>query len=133
MRLRAIYSEEARKPYPIAILIDVVGVLLVPGVFLAFRYGLELTTPWMTAISIGLGLVLCCVMIGLGSIVEDVHDIMTHTIGYVVEEDEALSETDLTAAYEGYADALGEEAEYAEEAEDSGDGQPDPEGEAPEA
>ncbi len=85
MRFRAILEEQARKRYPLSILMYVVGVLVIPGAYLVARFGFDLTTPRWTVISIGIGLFLCCVMLGLGSIVEDMHDIMMHTVGYDLE------------------------------------------------
>ena len=86
MRLRATFYDEALRLYPLAVLINVVGVLLVPGMFCLFRFGLLLTSLRWTLISIGLGLVACCLMLAIGSIVEDVHDIKMHTMCFDLEE-----------------------------------------------
>ena len=86
MRLRATFYDEALRLYPLAVLINVVGVLLVPGMFCLFRFGLLLTSLRWTLISIGLGLVACCLMLAVGSIVEDVHDIKMHTMCFDLEE-----------------------------------------------
>ena len=86
MRLRATFYDEALRLYPLAILINVVGALLVPGMFCLFRFGLLLTSLRWTLISIGLGLVACCLMLAVGSIVEDVHDIKMHTMCFDLEE-----------------------------------------------
>ena len=86
MRLRATFYDEALRLYPLAVLINVVGALLVPGMFCLFRFGLLLTSLRWTLISIGLGLVACCLMLAVGSIVEDVHDIKMHTMCFDLEE-----------------------------------------------
>ena len=86
MRLRATFYDEALKPYPLAVLINIVGVLMVPGMFLLFRFGFNLASARWTFVSIALGLIACCVMLGLGSLVEDVHDIKMHTMCFDVEE-----------------------------------------------
>ena len=44
MRLRATFYDEALKLYPLAVFINVIGVLLVPGMFCLFRFGLLLTS-----------------------------------------------------------------------------------------
>ena len=86
MRLRATFYDEALKLYPLAVLINVVGVLLVPGMFCLFRFGLLLSSLRWTFVSIGLGVIACCVMLALGSLVEDVHDIKMHTMCFDLEE-----------------------------------------------
>ncbi len=85
MRFKAILAEEARKRYPLSILLMVIGVLAIPFPYLFVHFGLELTTVWWTVLSIGLGVILGCVIIGLGSLVEDVHDISMHTVGFDLE------------------------------------------------
>ena len=85
MRFKAILAEAARKRYPLSILLMVIGVLAIPFPYLFVHFGLELTTVWWTILSIGLGVILGCVIIGLGSLVEDVHDISMHTVGYDLE------------------------------------------------
>ena len=85
MRFKAILAEAARKRYPLSILMFVVGVLAIPFSYLFVRFGLELTSPWWTVLSIGVGLIVGCALIGLGSLVEDIHDISMHTVGYDVE------------------------------------------------
>ncbi len=106
MRLRATFYDEALKPYPLAVLINIVGILLVPGMFLLFRFGLALVSTRWTLVSIGLGLIACCIMLALGSLVEDVHDIKMHTMCFDVEE--PLPET--VAAAEKAATEAAEEA-----------------------
>ncbi len=86
MRLRATFYDEALRPYPLAVLINIVGILLVPGTFCLFRFGLLLNSMRWTFVSIGVGLIACCVMLALGSLVEDVHDIKMHTMCFDVEE-----------------------------------------------
>ena len=85
MRFKAILAEAARKRYPLSILLMVVGVLAIPFTYLFVHFGLELTSLWWTVLSIGLGVVIGCAMIGLGSLVEDIHDISMHTVGYDLE------------------------------------------------
>ena len=85
MRFKAILAEVARKRYPLSILIIVVGVLVIPFNYLFVHFGLELTSTWWTVLSIGVGVVVGCSMIGLGSLVEDIHDISMHTAGYDLE------------------------------------------------
>lgn len=109
MRFKAILAEEARKRYPLSILLMVIGVLAIPFPYLFVHFGLELTSMWWTVLSIGLGVILGCVIIGLGSLVEDVHDISMHTVGFDLELGEADEE-----AYEDAPEA--EDAEAAEAA-----------------
>lgn len=98
MRFKAILEQEARKLYPISILIFVVGLLQIPGSYLLVHFALGLKTVWWTVLSILFGLLVCCLMTGLASIVEDIHDIKMHTAGYDMEfseyeyEDEDLPE-----------------------------------------
>jgi len=95
MRFKAILAEEARKRYPLSIMLFVVGVLVIPFSYLFVRFGLELTSTWWTVLSIGIGLIVGSALIGLGSLVEDIHDISMHTVGFDLElgelpEDEAM-------------------------------------------
>ena len=117
MRFKAILAEAARKRYPLSILLMVVGVLAIPFTYLFVHFGLELTSLWWTVLSIGLGVVIGCAMIGLGSLVEDIHDISMHTAGYDLEMGDV-------------------EIEYDEEEEEAGEGEApeevEPEGDAPE-
>ena len=85
MRFKAILAEEARKRYPLSILLMVVGVLAIPFTWLFMRYGLELTGTMWTLLSLGIGVIVGCAMIGLGSLVEDIHDISMHTVGFDLE------------------------------------------------
>ena len=85
MRFKAILAEEARKRYPLSILLMVLGVLAIPFTWLFIRFGLELTGTTWTLLSIGLGVLVGCTMIGLGSLVEDIHDISMHTVGFDLE------------------------------------------------
>lgn len=109
MRFKAILAEAARKRYPLSILLMVIGVLAIPFPYLFVHFGLELTTVWWTILSIGLGVILGCVIIGLGSLVEDVHDISMHTVGFDLELGE-LDEED----YEDEEDAPEAENEQPE-------------------
>ena len=65
MRFKAILAEEARKRYPLSILLMVVGVLIIPFSYLFVRFGLELTSGWWTVLGIGVGVIVGCAMIGL--------------------------------------------------------------------
>ena len=98
MRFKAILAEEARKRYPLSILLMVVGVLIIPFSYLFVRFGLELTSGWWTVLGIGVGVIVGCAMIGLGSLVEDIHDISMHTVGFDLElgelPEEELDEED---------------------------------------
>ena len=109
MRFKAILAEAVRKRYPLSILLMVIGVLAIPFPYLFVHFGLELTTVWWTILSIGLGVILGCVIIGLGSLVEDVHDISMHTVGFDLELGE-LDEED----YEDEEDAPEAENEQPE-------------------
>lgn len=99
MRFKAILVEAARKRYPLSILIMVIGVLVIPFPLLFIRFALEMTEPWWTALGAVIGVVLGSVVIGLGSLVEDIHDISMHTAGYDLElgevpEDEEYEEVE---------------------------------------
>ena len=85
MRFKAILAEAARKRYPLSILLIVLGILIIPFPWLFIRFGLELTGAWWTVLGICIGLFAGCGMIGLGSLVEDIHDISMHTVGYDLE------------------------------------------------
>ena len=85
MRFKAILAEQARKRYPLSIMLFVVGVLTIPFAYLFVHFGLELTSIWWTVLSIGLGAIIGCALIGLGSLVEDIHDISMHTVGFDLE------------------------------------------------
>ena len=115
MRLRATLFDEALRLYPLAVLINVVGVLMIPGMFCLFRFGLLLTSLRWALVSIGLGIVACCVMLALGSLVEDVHDIKMHTMSYDLVA--LLDEEDMVDDTEGAEEADAQAAEEAPEAE----------------
>lgn len=85
MRFKAILAEEARKRYPLSILIMVMGVLVIPFPYLFIHFGLELVTFWWSALGICIGIVIGCLIVGLGSLVEDIHDISMHTTGFDLE------------------------------------------------
>ena len=112
MRFKAILAEEARKRYPLSILLIVVGLLAIPFPYLFIHFGLELGGPWWTLLGVGLGVILGCVIIGLGSLVEDVHDISMHTVGFDLE----LGEVEMEEEYDE-AEEAPEEAEAAPEEE----------------
>ena len=94
MRLKAILAEAARKRYPLSVMLMIVGVLMVPFPYLFIHFGLELANFWWSALGIGAGIVSGSLMIGLGSLVEDIHDISMHTVGYDLEFGE-MPEEDL--------------------------------------
>ena len=119
MRFKAILAEEARKRYPLSILLIVIGVLVIPFTYLFVHFGLKLTSVWWTVLSIGVGVVLGGAMIGLGSLVEDIHDISMHTVGFDLE----LGDVEI----EAYDEEAAEEEAYAEEA--AAEGEPAPDGE----
>ena len=85
MRLKAILAEEARKRYPLSVLLMIMGILVIPFPYLFIHYGLELMEIWWSALGIVIGIVLGCALVGLGSLVEDIHDISMHTVGYDLE------------------------------------------------
>ena len=117
MRFKAILAEAARKRYPLSILLMVVGVLAIPFTYLFVHFGLELTSLWWTVLSIGLGVIVGCAVIGLGSIVEDVHDISMHTMGYDLE----LGDVEIEAYDEDEEAPEAEDAEAAPQIEPEGD------------
>lgn len=95
MRFKAILAEEARKRYPLSILIIVIGVLVIPFPYLFIRFGLEQYNFWWSALGICIGLVAGSLLVGLGSLVEDMHDISMHTVGFDLEvgEPEAVEDS----------------------------------------
>ena len=115
MRFKAILAEAARKRYPLSIMIIVIGILVVPFPFLFIHYALELTDPWYTALGVVVGVVIGSVVIGLGSLVEDIHDISMHTAGYDMELGE-LPEEAYDEAYEEASDEVPAEEGANEEA-----------------
>ncbi len=115
MRFKAILAEEARKRYPLSILLMVVGVLIIPLSYLFVRFGLELTSGWWTVLGIGVGVIVGCAMIGLGSLVEDIHDISMHTVGFDLELGE-LPEEELDEEDAPNEDAQEQDAPEAQEA-----------------
>ena len=110
MRFKAILAEEARKRYPLSILLFVVGTLVIPFPWLFIHFQLELNGAWWTALGICIGLVVGCGLIGLGSVVEDVHDVSMHTVGFDLElgdvEIEAYDEEGEEAPEEPEGEAL---------------------------
>ena len=85
MRYKAILAELARKHYPLSIMLMVIGVLLIPFPYLFIHFGLEFTNFWWSLLGICIGIVNGSLFIGLGSLVEDIHDISMHTVGYDLE------------------------------------------------
>lgn len=92
MRYKAILADLARKRYPLSIMLIVIGVLVVPFPYLFIHFGLEFTNFWWSLFGICSGIVSGSVIIGLGSLVEDVHDISMHTVGYDLEIGEVPEE-----------------------------------------
>ena len=92
MRFKAILAEAARKRYPLSVLLIVLGVLMIPFPYLFIRFGLEQTGFWWGALGMFIGLVVGCLIVGLGSLVEDIHDISMHTVGFDLEVSEAEEE-----------------------------------------
>ena len=95
MRFKAILAEEARKRYPLSIMLFVISVLVLPFPYLFIRFGLELTSAWWTAFGIVLGIVVSGLLAGVASIVEDVHDVSMHTVGFDLEWTEADDEDEV--------------------------------------
>ena len=85
MRYKAILAELARKRYPLSILLMVIGVLVIPFPYLFIHFGLELTDSWWSLLGICSGIVTGSMIVGFGSLVEDIHDISMHTVGYDLE------------------------------------------------
>ena len=112
MRFKAILAEEARKRYPLSILLIVVGLLAIPFPYLFIHFGLELLDFWWSALGICIGIVAGCLIVGLGSLVEDIHDISMHTVGFDLE----LGEVEMEEEYDE-AEEAPEEAEAAPEEE----------------
>jgi len=110
MRFKAILAEEARKRYPLSVLLMVLGVLVIPFPYLFIHFGLEQYGVWWSALGIVVGIVIGCLIVGLGSVVEDVHDISMHTVGFDLElselEEEEDGEPEVT---EGIEDVSGQE------------------------
>ena len=96
MRYKAILAELARKRYPLSIMLIVIGVLVIPFPYLFIHYGLELTNFWFSLMGICSGIVTGSVLVGLGSLVEDIYDISMHTVGYDLEITEAEAPEDET-------------------------------------
>lgn len=88
MRFKAILAEAARKRYPLSIMLFVISVLVIPFPYLFIRFGLDLTSAWWTAFGIVLGIVVAGLIAGLASLVEDIHDISMHTVGFDLEVSE---------------------------------------------
>ena len=113
MRYKAILAELARKRYPLSIMLMVIGVLLIPFPYLFIHYGLEFTNFWWSLLGICIGVVNGSLFIGLGSLVEDIHDISMHTVGYDLEITE-VQEDELENAEEAEAEAEETQAEAEE-------------------
>lgn len=105
MRFKAILAEVARKRFPLSVLIIVIGVLVIPFPYLFIHFALELNGPWWVALGMVIGVVTGCLLIGLGSLVEDIHDISMHTMGYDVELTELPEEENEEEEAEGMPEA----------------------------
>jgi hypothetical protein len=112
MRYKAILADLARKRYPLSIMLIVIGVLVIPFPYLFIHFGLELTNFWFSLLGICSGIVSGSVIIGLGSLVEDVHDISMHTVGYDLEVSEIPE------------DMVDDEAQEADAPQETGEAQP---------
>ena len=117
MRYKAILAELARKRYPLSIMLIVIGVLVIPFPYLFIHFGLELTNFWWSMLGICSGIVTGSLIVGLGSLVEDIHDISMHTVGYDLEIGEAL-ENDEEEEYAPEQEGVTEETEHVQEEED---------------
>ena len=107
MRFKAILADVARKRYPLSIMLMVIGVLVIPFPYLFIHFGLELTNFWWSLMSICTGIVSGSLIVGLGSLVEDVHDISMHTMGYDLEMGE-IPEEEMAEAPEAEAETEAE-------------------------
>lgn len=114
MRYKAILADLARKRYPLSIMLIVIGVLVIPFPYLFIHFGLELTNFWFSLLGICGGIVSGSVIIGLGSLVEDVHDISMHTVGYDLEIGEIPEDMVDDEAQEADAVQEADEAQPAE-------------------
>jgi len=114
MRYKAILADLARKRYPLSIMLIVIGVLVIPFPYLFIHFGLELTNFWFSLLGICSGIVSGSVIIGLGSLVEDVHDISMHTVGYDLEIGEIPEDMVDNEAQEADAVQEADEAQPAE-------------------
>ena len=72
-------------PALIGIMLIVIGILIVPFPYLFIRFGLEKVEIWWSLLGILIGVFSGCLLVGLGSLVEDIHDISMHTVGYDLE------------------------------------------------
>ena len=109
MRYKAILAELARKRYPLSIMLFVIGILLIPFPYLFIHFGLEFTNFWWSLLGICIGVVNGGFFVGLGSLVEDIHDISMHTVGYDLEfdgipEEEFEQEEDVEATQQEHAE-----------------------------
>jgi len=116
MRFKAILAEAARKRYPLSVMLMVIGVLVIPFPYLFIHFGLELVDFWWSALGICIGIVAGGLIVGLGSLVEDIHDISMHTVGFDLELGDEPEDYD----EEDFDEELPEDAELPEEAESPG-------------
>lgn len=114
MRYKAILADLARKRYPLSIMLIVIGVLVIPFPYLFIHFGLELTNFWWSMLGICSGVVTGSLIVGLGSLVEDIHDISMHTVGYDLEFGE-VSENEEEEEYQPEAEDVNEETEHTPE------------------
>jgi hypothetical protein len=91
MRLYPVFGYAADRRYPLAVIINVIAVvnILIAALGSYFVLVLLLHAPEWAGVLGGLfiGFSSGAVLLALGSLVEDVHDIRLHTAGYNVEED----------------------------------------------
>ena len=109
MRYKAILADLARKRYPLSIMLIIIGVAVIPFPYLFIHFGLEFTNIWWSLFSISSGIVTGSVIIGLGSLVEDIHDISMHTVGYDLEVGDISEDDYLEDAEADEAQAMPEE------------------------
>lgn len=114
MRYKAILADLARKRYPLSIMLIVIGVLVIPFPYLFIHFGLELTNFWWSMLGICSGVVTGSLIVGLGSLVEDIHDISMHTVGYDLEIGD-VSEDEAEEEYAPEGEGAAEESEHAPE------------------
>ena len=109
MRYKAILADLARKRYPLSIMLIIIGVAIIPFPYLFIHFGLEFTNFWWSLLGICIGVVNGSLFIGLGSLVEDIHDISMHTVGYDLEVGDISEDDYLEDAEADEAQAMPEE------------------------
>ena len=122
MRYKAILADLARKRYPLSIMLIVIGVLAIPFPYLFIHFGLELTNFWWSMLGIFSGVMTGSLIVGLGSLVEDIHDISMHTVGYDLEFGDT-SEDEEEEEYPPGGEGAAEETEPAPAEDEAADGE----------